>query len=267
MRCLVWVCLLWLAGCASGGAIRRSEALAQLNTSGSPERRIGHLVEWLHARMPWVPTDYRERTAEEILERGAGNCAEHARVLQSLLEERGFRTRWVREINFQAPSASRQASAERLVASRGRGASVFGLQHNDHRWLEVWEPAGETWFPVDSALGIWGLSDWTRARVGFSPRPPPAKEMLVPFVVAAEAGDTLEDRSRLYLVDAFDQAYGGKLSALPSWVAWREQVKAMAPLGLGAFRGEVNLHAHAEEMARLLETYRALAREAQALSP
>ena len=264
-RCL----LLWLAalsGCATARpVITRADALAQLKVPGDTSQRVTRLVTWLKGWMPWVATDYHQRTVDQILARGAGNCADHARVLQSLLEENGIRTRWVKEINLQPPSRSRLESARRLVEKRGVTASVFGLQHNDHRWLEVWNQEEQDWFPADSALGITGRHAWVEARLGFGPRPEPAKDMLLPFVVvAAMPGQASADRSRAYLVEAFDAAYQGRLGHLPSWPAWAEQVLAMAKLGLAAFRGETNLHGHDAEMTRLGETYARLKAEALA---
>jgi hypothetical protein len=212
--------------------------------------------------MPWVATDHRQRTVEEILARGAGNCADHARVLQSLLEERGIRTRWVQEINIQPPSRSRQSSAERMVAEQGPRASVFGRRHNDHRWLEVWDDDAKAWFPADSSIGISGWDSWVCARLGFGARPAPVAEMLFPVVIVA--GDPAEDRGQAYLVEAFDRAYGGRLSRLPIWPSWVAELEFMAPLGLGAFRGKVNLHQHDPKMTRLQEIYAQLGAEALA---
>ncbi len=244
--------------------IARDAALAQLDGHTTQER-VARLVAWLHDRMPWVSTDYRERTVDQILERGAGNCADHARVLQSLLESKGIRTRWVSEINIQPPDPGRQERAERLVKARGLGASVFGRQHNDHRWLEVWSAEAGEWFPADSAIGVVGVDGWTRARVGFRPRPAAIEEMIVPFVVVARSpGEPAEDRTRAYLVAGFDQAYGGRLRALPTWQAWTEEVVALSAHGQAAMRGEANLHEHDGEMTKLLETYRRLKADAAA---
>ena len=92
-------------------ALSRAEALAILARLGTGEARVRALVDHLHRRMPWVATDYRTRSVDEILARGVGNCADHAGVLMSLLKEGGFEVRWVQEINLQVPSERRQASA------------------------------------------------------------------------------------------------------------------------------------------------------------
>ena len=46
-----------------------------------------------------------------------------------------------------------------MVTQRGMSYSVFGLQHNDHVWLEVWDDATKSWFPADAAYGVVGLND------------------------------------------------------------------------------------------------------------
>jgi hypothetical protein len=215
--------------------------------------------------MPWVATDYHDRSIDEILARGSGNCDDHARVLQSILESRGIRTRWVQEINIQPPSPWRQANAERRISERGLSASVFGRQHNDHRWLEVWDDAQSQWFPADSALGIVGTDAWMRARLGFGDRPKPVEQMLVPFFVAASASSSeLEDRSQFYLVDAFDAAYGNRLHTLAAWQAWKASVLTLEQAGLRAFRAEENLHDHDSQMTQLLAIYMPLREQAVA---
>ncbi|WP_341848584.1 transglutaminase family protein [Geothrix mesophila] len=239
--------------------LSRAEALAVLARPGTAEARVRALVDHLHQRMPWVATDYRTRTVDEILARGSGNCADHARVLQSLLKAGGFESRWVQEINLQAPSERRQASARAKVAEGGKGFSVFGYRHNDHRWLEVRDPATGTWFPADSALGVVGGEAWAAARLGFGPRPAAVADMIAPvFVEAVQPGRPPEPRSGAYLLQAFGDMEGGRIRSLPAWPAWEKAVRALEPHASAAFRGTEDLHAQADLLTALAEAYAAL---------
>jgi hypothetical protein len=240
-------------------ALSRAEALAILARPGTGEARVRALVDHLHRRMPWVATDYRTRSVDEILARGAGNCADHASVLMSLLKEGGFEVRWVQEINLQAPSERRQASAQAKVAEGGRRFSVFGYRHNDHRWLEVRDPASGAWFPADSSLGVVGGEAWIAARLGFGPRPAAVADMIAPvFVEAVQPGQPPEARSGAYLIQAFGAMEGGRLRTLPAWPAWEKAVRALEPHASAAFRGTEDLHGQAETLAALAEAYAAL---------
>jgi hypothetical protein len=215
--------------------------------------------------MPWVATDYRSRTVDEVLARGMGNCADHARVLMDLLKAGGFEVRWVQEVNLQAPSERRRASARAKVAEGGARYSVFGYQHNDHRWLEVRDPARGAWFPADSSLGVTGREAWAAARLGFGPRPDAVAEMIVPvFVEAVAPGRPPESRSGAYLLQAFGEMEGGRLRALPAWPAWERAVRALETPASGAFRGDVDLHGQEALLAALAEAYGALRRQAGA---
>ena len=64
------------------------------------------------------------------------------------------------------------------------------------------------------------------------------------------------------VVDGFQRLYGDSTRAMPSWPAWVEGVKALAPHARAAFSGEENLHDHADAMARLKAVYDSLTREA-----
>ncbi|WP_243317262.1 TPR end-of-group domain-containing protein [Geothrix paludis] len=246
-------------------ALPRTEAMAVLARPGTAEARVRALVDHLHQRMPWVATDYRNRTVDEILARGMGNCADHARVLQNLLKAGGFESRWVQEINLQAPSERRQASARAKVAESGKGFSVFGYRHNDHRWLEVRDPVTGTWFPADSALGVVGSEAWVAARLGFGPRPAAVADMIVPvFVEAVQPGRSPEPRSEAYLLQAFGAMVGGRIRTLPAWPVWEKAVRALEPHASSAFRGTEDLHAQADLLTALAEAYAALRAQAEA---
>lgn len=259
MRRLVLLVPPLLLAAQDAPGLSRSEALALLARPGPAEARVRALVDHLHRRMPWVATDYRSRTVDEVLARGRGNCADHARVLMDLLKAGGFEVRWVQEINLQAPSERRQASAKAKVAEGGKRFSVFGTRHNDHRWLEVRDPASGAWFPADSSLGVTGREAWVSARLGFGPRPAAVADMIAPvFVEAVQPGRPPEARSGAYLIQAFGAMEGGRLRTLPAWPAWEKAVRALEPHASAAFRGTEDLHAQAETLAALAEAYAAL---------
>lgn len=206
--------------------------------------------------------------------RRAGNCAELASVLRAFLDASGVTSRWIREINVQPEkTARRQQTAAEMVTQRGNSYSVFGLPHNDHVWLEVWDNGTRSWFPADPAYGVVGLDEWLPARLALANRPKPrvaavepiAADMLVPFVVAAadkRSGPMTDDRADTYLIDGFNQLYGGCLRELPSWPRWIEQVHVLAPHARAAFEGKENLHLYTADIARLKTTYDDLAHEA-----
>jgi len=240
--------------------------------AGDPVTRTQRLVSWMNTRLEWVATDYEERTPEQMLARGAGNCADLASVLERLLRPAGIRYRWVEEINVQPVSAERQADAVALIRQRGVGLSIFGRQHNDHRWLEIRDDRSQEWVPADPATGLVGTPAWARARMALADRPPPAvpavadliKDMIVPIAIftsrAAPGGRS--DRSVHYLIDEFDRLYQGKAHTLPSWPKWVSAVREFSPLAQQALDGEANLHEHAALIEQLATTYEGLRREA-----
>ena len=167
----------------------------------------------------------------------------------------------------------RQQSAAQLVEERGNSYSVFGLQHNDHMWLEVWDDSTGAWFPADPAYGVAGLGEWSAARLAMDNRPKPrveavepiAADMLVPFVVVTgeeRRGPYENDRTDYYLVDGFRRLYGEKIVALPSWPDWVAAVHRLSPHARAAFAGEENLHAFTSDIAGLKAIYDSLTREA-----
>jgi hypothetical protein len=193
---------------------------------------------------------------EEILARGQGNCADHAKVLQACLEAGGLRVRWVQEINLQVPSEARRATARAKVRASGPRYSVFGYRHNDHRWLEVWDPERQAWFPADSSVGVTGLSAWVQARLGFGARPEAIADLIAPVFVEALSGPgQRERRTEAYLLDAFGAAEGGRIRRLPGWPAWVEAVRALEAPAARAFRGEEDLHPLESRFEALAEAY------------
>lgn len=229
--------------------------------------RVRRIVAWMHRTFELLETDYQDRTVDEIVARRGGNCREHAMVLAALLRAQDVPVHWVTEINIQARSPERQQDAEALVAKRGPRASVFGLRHNDHRWLEVPGDEPGEWEPADTFLDLVGIDTWVRARLGFSVRSAGGPEMIAPVAVMTldDYGKPLEERSHAYLAMAFDRAYDGQLHVLPAWSTWVTQIEQVTPLAMGAFAGEVNLHQHNDVFARCTEAYDALAEQARAV--
>lgn len=242
--------------------------------TGSTLTRTRRLVYWINDTFTWSYTDYERRTPAQIIARRAGNCAELASVLHLLLDTLGVRTRWIREINVQPQQTPRrQRTADSLVTARGLSFSVFGLQHNDHVWLEVWDDSSSAWFPADPAYGVVGLRDWSAARLAMERRPKPrvaavepiAADMVVPFVVVAgdrRSGPYNDDRTAFYLIDGFNALYGSHLASLPAWPQWVSAVKYLSPHARAAFDGRENLHALTTDIGRLKATYDTLTSEA-----
>ena len=234
-------------------------SLSIAGSDGSSLARAQRLVAWMNESFEWSYTDYESRTVPQIIERRAGNCSEQSRVLFAMLEPVDVRRRWVKEINIQRRNRPRETTAKRMVEEKGNTASVFGLMHNDHRWLEVYDDAKKEWIPCDPTLGIFGLEEWIAMRVGFGKRPRDARPMLAPFVVIAdEDGGAEVDRTEYYLIEGFDAHFGNELSELPAWEHWVSSVRGLAPLGAAAFAGEVNLHDHVDRMEALRAAYDAL---------
>ncbi len=239
---------------------------------GTPLERVQRLVDWTNHEFKWSATDYQQRTVDEIIARRNGNCAELSKVLIRLLTPTGIPYRWVAEINIHPYTPRRQETAEAKVKERGNRMSVFGLRHNDHRWLEIEASPGE-WVPADPSIGVVGASRWVAMRMGLGTRPQPTvkavaeivQEMKVPFVVIVPSTDTAPavDRSHHYLVDEFNRYYGGKLSSLAAWPDWVRAIDELSPQAIGAFAGKLNLHEKTEGIAHVAETYELLQRQAR----
>ena len=98
------------------------------------------LLAWLGTHFEWKYTDYEKRSVQQIIARKGGNCFELATVYMALLKELNITYRPIAEVNIQKPDEQRGQRAAQLVKERGNQASVFGKQHNDHRWIEEVEP-------------------------------------------------------------------------------------------------------------------------------
>jgi hypothetical protein len=222
------------------------------------------LLYWLSSNFEWKATDYKKRTVKEIIARNGGNCFELAKVYMALIKEAGIPHRAMAEINIHRVSQNRQASAAAMVKEKGNSMSVFGLQHNDHRWVEIFDQKNNAWQPADPSMGVIGLNDWLKARVWFGERKTIdtsiTNMMVVPFAifVTGSNGQPVESRTSYYLVDAFNSLYGGKLSELPGWNNWIERLDALTQPAKNAFLGKENLHMHQSEIRKLAEQYQSL---------
>jgi hypothetical protein len=231
--------------------------------------RASVLLKWLGDHFEWKATDYRTRTVKEIMARKGGNCFELATLYMALLKELNIRYRPIAEVNLHRKSEERERNAERMIRERGNEASVFGREHNDHRWVEIFDERSGEWVPADATMNIIGLVPWLRARVWFGPRHTINDEfsgdMVVPvaiFVVDRDKKDRMvENRTDFYLIDRFDGLYDHRLSQLPSWGEWVHGIRVLSKAAKNAFEGMENLHDRSPEIAHLVETYQRLKEE------
>lgn len=229
--------------------------------------RAVRLLDWLSHNFKWLATDYKQRTVREIIERRGGNCFELAVVYMALIKTLDIKYRQVAEINIQPESEQRQKNAEALVARRGFSGSVFGAQHNDHRWVEIYDETSRSWIPADPSVGVIGLEPWLKSRVWFGERwaidTSITNNMIVPFAIFTtdSTHKMFEDRTTFYLVTSFNRLYGGRLSNLPSWGRWVNELETLGDKCRGAFEGKTNLHLYRADIARLATTFAQLRKE------
>lgn len=222
------------------------------------------ILYWLSSNFEWKATDYKTRTVKEIIARNGGNCFELAKVYMAIINDAGITYRSMAEINIHPFTPRRQATAAEMVIQKGNTASVFGLQHNDHRWVEIYDKKNDQWQPADPSMGVIGLTDWLKARVWFGERntidTAITNEMIVPFAifVTVEKNAPSESRSAYYLIDKFNDLYNGKLSTLPGWKEWVTAVNTLTQPAKNAFMGKENLHTHQDEISKLAGTYQQL---------
>lgn len=227
---------------------------------------VKQIMTWIHSNLTWSVTDYQKRTVTEIIQNGKGNCAEQAKVLLTFLEKVGIKGRWMAEVNIQPYSLERELSAKDVIKKVGNVASVFGLRHNDHRWLEVFSEEDQEWFPVDPTMNIIGIEDWVANRLGFTERKNESiiasLDMIVPFTVIVIEDNVnrkpVMDRTNYYLNEQFNKYYANNLSKLPQWVEWIESKDQLTPLIIKSFQGEVNLHDYNNEIANVEQAYQIL---------
>lgn len=235
----------------------------RLTSEGANDfEKVHTLVAWLAQNLERKATDYQQRTVQQIIERKGGNCNELAQVTVALLKELGMPMRRVREINIHRESDRRQETAAKMVAEQGNQMSVFGRQHNDHVWIEVYDRVQKKWFPADPSLGVVGEEEWLRARLGFGPRKtldPTSEDMIAPFAIFVfQPGSEPIDRTQHYVIDGFDRIYHGDLHQLPAWSDWTRLVKFLSQHALAAFQGESNLHEQNDKIAELAKVYQKL---------
>lgn len=227
------------------------------------------IVKWLAEHFEWKYTDYKQRTVQQIIERGGGNCNELAQVAVAALTELGIPMRRVREINIHKLTPERGETAHNMVKEKGIRYSVFGRHHNDHVWLEIHDSKTDEWYPADPSIGIVGMKEWLLARAGFGTRftlDPISEDMIVPFAVIAadENGNFTINRTHHYMVDEFGSLYKEKPRNLPSWKEWVRLVDDLDVKAMGAFNGNVNLHRYEDEIDELAGVYDKLKTEFQA---
>lgn len=226
------------------------------------------LLSWVSNRLEWVATDYKRRTVNEILERGAGNCYDLAQVYVAIVKAMDIKTRSIAEVNLSRLHPERQGQAEQLVREKGARYSLFGARHNDHRWLEVFDETSGTWLPVDPTMNVIGVEQWVKARLGFGKRitidPAISDDMIAPFAVfvTGEKSDSMmENRSMYYMVEQFDKVYDKELSKLPSWNKWVASIGLLSEHAKLAMESKENFHLYTRQIAELDTIYQDLKNE------
>lgn len=226
------------------------------------------LLSWVSNRLEWVATDYKRRTVNEILERGAGNCYDLAQVYVAIVKAMDIKTRSIAEVNLSRLHPERQGQAEQLVKEKGARYSLFGARHNDHRWLEVFDETSGTWLPVDPTMNVIGVEQWVKARLGFGKRitidPAISDDMIAPFAVfvTGEKSDSMvENRSMYYMVEQFDKVYDKELSKLPSWNKWVASIGLLSEHAKLAMESKENFHLYTRQIAELDTIYQDLKNE------
>ncbi len=226
--------------------------------------KVSNIISWTNKNFEWTYTDYKKRTVKEIICRQGGNCNEQAMVVRALLKELNVKTRRISEINIQPEKEQRQKDSEKLFAEHGNRASVFGYRHNDHVWTEFFDEEMQAWIPADPTLGLIGLENWLKSRIGFEPRINHAiiasADMLVPIAVFAlnPDGSIAENRSEYYLIQSFNRVYNEQLEKLPAWKQWQESVEFIQAKSRAAFEGKENLHSYTKKIKELKGIYELL---------
>jgi hypothetical protein len=241
------------------------------NTSSNYEK-AEKLLSWLSNSLEWKATDYQKRTVKEILARQGGNCFELAVVYMAMIRALHIQHRGIAEINIHNYSNNRQATAEEKVKQVGFGMSVFGRQHNDHRWVEIYDDRTNEWIPADPSMNVIGTEQWLKARAWFGQRvtidTQLTRHMIVPFAIFVVSDTSkrfmAENRTQHYLVHAFNKLYDNKLCKLPAWNQWVAGLNELDDLAQQAFSWKLNLHEHDKKIAKLGEVYAELKRQYEA---
>ena len=234
--------------------------------AGSEVGQTRAIVLWLTRTFDWRPTDYKNRTVQDIIERRGGNCNDFSMVALAAMKELNIRARKVHEVHIRTESVDRGARADALIKEKGNVCSVFGRHHNDHVWLEVYDSTAKEWVPADPWSGLVGTEEWMKGRVWFGPRSsrnPDADDMIVPISIFAVDGNGnfTVDRTKHYLVDEFDRLYGGKLHEQAAWKQWDTMLGSLSKSVEGAFAGKINLHDSESQIDSLAVVYEQLRAE------
>jgi transglutaminase superfamily protein len=227
------------------------------------------LLGWLSSHFEWKATDYQKRTVKEIIVRQGGNCFELATVYMALLKELNLNYRPIAEINIHVYSEERGKTADEKIKQSGNRMSVFGKQHNDHRWVEIYDDKTGEWVPADPTMNIIGFDQWLKARAWFGERHTINDEfsgdMIAPFAIFVVNNNNKslmeENRTLYYMVTKLDQLYGGQLSKLPSWSKWVSGLQNLSVAAKKAFEGEENLHNYTDQISELANVYQNLKKE------
>ncbi len=276
---LITVCGLCFSGVSQPATISIPADTGQLDTKyfatqlvkgiSNNYEKAAALLNWLATHFEWTATDYQKRTVKEILIRKGGNCFELATVYMALLKELGIVYRPIAEINLHRYDAGRGERAAQKVKESGNQVSVFGAGHNDHRWVEIYQPETKEWIPADPTMNLIGYESWLKARAWFGERHTLndqfSGDMIAPFAIfvvdANNKSRMLENRTAHYMIQELDELYHHRLSALPSWQKWKKGIMELSPLAAKAFAGELNLHQYNEQIAALKNTYQSLKKE------
>jgi hypothetical protein len=211
--------------------------LPKLSVSGISDNyeKARVLLNWLSNNFEWKATDYQKRTVKEIIVRKGGNCFELATVYMALLKELNLVYRPIAEINIHVLSEQRGQTAAEKVKTDGNKMSVFGKEHNDHRWVEIFDEKNKEWVPADPTMGIIGFDQWLKARAWFGERHTIndefSSDMIVPFAIyVVNSGNKSlmeENRTYYYMITKLDELYNNQLSKLPSWNKWTEGLQVL----------------------------------------
>src|SRR5215813_12600961 len=181
----VFISAVIIAFCASAEAQQKSRSMADQRlydlartnlpafakeVSKGTSSELGEtraIVLWLAQHFDWKETDYQNRTVQQVIERGGGNCNDLAMVALATMKELKIKVRRVRDVHIRNESVERGQRAQALVKEKGNRYSVFGRHHNDHVWLEVYDSKANDWFPADPWSGVVGTEDWLKTRVWF----------------------------------------------------------------------------------------------------
>lgn len=238
------------------------------DVQGNYEKAVT-VLNWLSTHFNWLATDYQTRTVKQIIVRQGGNCFEMASVYMALLKDLNINYRPIAEINIHVSSDEREHTSEQKIKQNGNGMSVFGRQHNDHRWVEIYNDKTNEWIPADPTMNLIGYEAWLKGRVWFGERNTMNaefnKEMIVPFAIfvvnKGNSNKMEENRSLYYLSTKLDSLYDHKLSGLPSWTKWIDGVKALSAPAKNAFEGNENLHNYTDQISHLAIIYQSLKQE------